>query len=380
MPKNRLRVGIVGCGDVAHRHYLAPLIALEARAEIVGCCDTRLPAAERVVAAVRETSPRAAAFDRLDRMLETVVPDAVFNLTPAPLHADVTAACLAAGAHVFSEKPIAASIAQADRLIGQAHEAGRLLLCATASAVTRQIQWLREVIDSGGLGRPTLAVAQWATMGPADWLEYTGDPTVFYGPSVGPVRDIGVYRLHELTALLGPVRRVGAMGAIAIPERKIVAGPRAGQTVTVTAPDHVLIHLEFAGGALGQLLCSFAAPGTQVPRLELHLTGGSISLVGDQFDPIPASIFVRDDAPAAVGGAPVRGLPSTPGWHHGVATPPPSDRFPTIGLGVEHFLACVAGDERPVLTAEHARHVLEIILAAYESMADGRVRDLATTF
>jgi len=141
-----------------------------------------------------------------------------------------------------------------------------------------------------------------------------------------------------------------------------------------------MIHLEFAGGALGQLLCSFAAPGTQVPRLELHLTGGSISLVGDQFDPIPASIFVRDDAPAAVGGAPVRGLPSTPGWHHGVATPPPSDRFPTIGLGVEHFLACVAGDERPVLTAEHARHVLEIILAAYESMADGRVRDLATTF
>jgi len=221
---------------VVHRHYLAPLIALTTRAEIVGCCDARLPAAERVVAAVRETSPRAAAFDRLDKMLVTVAPDAVFNLTPAPLHAQVTEACLAAGAHVFSEKPIAASIAEADGVIAKANGAGLLLLCATASAVTRQIRWLRDVIESGGLGRPTLAVAQWATMGPAGWLEYTGDPTVFYGPGVGPVRDIGVYRLHELTALLGPVRRVGAMGAIAIPERKIVAGPRAGQTVTVTAP------------------------------------------------------------------------------------------------------------------------------------------------
>jgi predicted dehydrogenase len=381
VPQNRLRVGIVGCGDVLHRHYLAPLIARAARAEVVGCCDARLAAAELAVAAVRGSSPKAAAFGRLGEMLETVAPDAVLNFTPAPLHAEVTAECLAAGAHVFSEKPIAASIVEADRLIAQAHEAGLLLLCATASALTAQIRWLRKIVDSGRLGRPTLAVAQVASMGPADWFEYTGDPAVFYGSSVGPVRDIGVYRLHELTALLGPVRRVGAMGTIAIPERKIVAGPRAGQTVSVTAPDHVLIHLEFASGALGQLLCSFAAPGTQAPRLELHLTGGSISLVGDQFDPIPASVFVRDEVPASGAGAPtVRGLPSTAGWHHGVATPPPPDEFPTIGLGVGHFLACVAGDERPVLTAEHARHVLEIILAAYESMADGRVRDLATTF
>jgi predicted dehydrogenase len=386
VPKNRIRVGIVGCGDVVHRHYLEPLTALAARAEIVGCCDARQAAAERVVAAIRDSSPRAAAFDRLGEMLEAVAPDAVFNLTPAPFHAEVTAACLAAGAHVFSEKPIAASIAEADGLIAQADEAGLLLLCATASAVTAQIRWLREIIDSGHLGRPTLAVAQWATMGPADWLEYTGDPAVFYGPGVGPVRDIGVYRLHELTTLLGPVRRVGAMGTIAIPERTILAGPRAGQTVTVTSPDHVLLHLEFVGGALGQLLASFAAPATRAPRLELHLTGGSISLVGDQFDPIPASIFVCPGAPApgaapaVSGGATVEGLPSTPGWHHGVPTPPPPDRFPTIGLGVGHFLACVAGEERPVLTAEHARHVLEIILLAYESMADGRVRDLATTF
>jgi predicted dehydrogenase len=386
VPKNRLRVGIVGCGDVAHRHYLEPLTALAARAEIVGCCDPRLAAAEGVVAAVRDSSPRATAFDRLDEMLREVAPDAVFNLTPAPLHAEVTAACLAAGAHVYSEKPIASSIAEADRLIARAHEAGLLLLCATASALTAQVRWLRSIIDSGRLGRPTLAVAQVVGMGPADWLEYTGDPAVFYGPGVGPVRDLGVYRLHELTALLGPVRRVGAMGSIAIPERTIVAGPKAGQTVTVTAPDHVLIHLEFAGGALGQLLASFAVPASQAPRLELHLTGGSISLVGDQFDAIPASVFLRAGATAGVTASDAEGatlagsLPAEPGWHHGVPTPPPPDRFPTVSLGVGHFLACVAGDERPVLTAEHARHVLEIMLLAHESMADGCVKDLTTTF
>lgn len=390
MTGTRFRVAVVGCGDVVFRHYLPPLIALAARAEIVGCCDARLEAAERVVAAVRETSPGAVAFDRLDEMLARVQPDAVFNLTPAPSHAEVTAACLAAGVHVYSEKPIAGSLAEADRLIADARRAGVLLLCATASAATRQIRWLREVIASGRLGRPTLAVAQCASMGPAGWLEYTGDPTVFYGPGVGPVRDTGVYRLHEMTALLGPVRRVAAMGTIAIPERTILAGSRAGRTLTVTAPDHVLMNLEFAGGALGQLMSSFAVPATQAPWLEIHLTGGSISLTGDQWAPDPpTSIYVRAGGleggvtPGEDGGedpAEPAGPPFSAGWNHGLLPPPPADAFPVVGRGAEHFLACLAGEERPVLTAEHARHVLEIVLLAYESMADGRSRDLQTTF
>lgn len=394
----RLRVAIVGCGDVVHRHYLQPLVALAARAEIVGCCDSRLDAAERVVAAVRDTSPCATAFDSLDEMLARIRPEAVLNLTPAPLHAGVTSACLAAGAHVLSEKPIAATVADADRLIAGARKAGVLLLCAPASAATRQVRWLREIIDSGRLGRPTLAVAQVVSMGPADWREYTGDPTVFYGPGVGPVLDVGVYRLHEMTALLGPVRSVAAMGAIAIPERTIVGGPLAGGTMTVTSPDHVLMNLEFAGGALGRLLASFATPSTQSPWLEIQLTGGSISLTGDQFaDDGPASVFARAEAAAAgepagepVDGEPsglpsqarnsVAGLPLVEGWNHGLVPPPPRDAFPTVGHGVEHFLACLAGEATPVMTAEHARHVLEIVLLAYESMGDGRTRTLRTTF
>jgi predicted dehydrogenase len=382
VPGPKLRVAIVGCGDVAHRHYLPPIVALADRAEIVGCCDARLETAERLAAALRATSPGVTAFDQLEEMLARVRPDAVFNLTPAPFHAQVTSACLAAGAHVYSEKPISASVAEADRLIADAAAAGRLLMCAPGSAASRQVRWLREIVDSGSLGRPTLAVAQCASMGPADWAEYTGDPTVFYGPGVGPVRDLGIYRLHEMTALLGPVRRVSATGTIAIPERTILGGLRAGQKIAVTTPDHVLMHLEFAGGALGQLLSSFAAPATQAPWLEIHLTGGSISLAGDQYAAdSAASFFVRGDAPAVAGTHAAALAPALArGWNHGLTPPPPTDRFPVIGRGAEHFLACLAGDEQPILTAEHARHVLEIVLLAYESIADGRVKELTTTF
>ena len=147
--------------------------------------------------------------------------------------------------------------------------------------------------------------------------------------------------------------------------------------MTVTATDHVLMQLEFASGALGQLLSSFAVPATAAPRLEVHLTGGSISLAGDQFEAVPVSFFVR--AGGSGDGSPA-GVPLAEGWHHGIMTPPPPDAFPTVGIGVQHFLACVAGEEKPVLTAEHARHVLEIVLLAYESIADGRARDLQTTF
>src|SRR5436309_68789 len=83
-----------------------------------------------------------------------------------------------------------------------------------------------------------------------------GDPTPFYREGVGPVFDHGVYRLHEMTMVLGPVRRVQAMGSIARPLRRVKGGPLKDQTIEVTTPDHVLIHLEFASGALGQLLAS----------------------------------------------------------------------------------------------------------------------------
>lgn len=389
MSKSKLRIGIAGCGDVAHRFYLPPLASLADRIELVGCSDPRSEAAEGVAAAVRAWSPGVRAFDRLDDLL-ALRPDGVFNLTPAPAHAEVNGKILESGVNLFSEKPIAASVAEADRLIETARSRGLLFLCAPAPAVTRRVRWLADVIASGRLGHPTLIVGQCATLGPASWPEYTGDPTVFYGPGVGPVRDLGVYRLHEMTALLGPVRRVQAAGSIAIPQRRILMGSPAGRTMEVTAPDHVLMNLEFAGGALGQLLASFAVPATQAPYLEIHLSAGTISLPGDQFgaDDI-GGVFAFDPSPSGgsagsgrEGGEPliIDSPKDSAGWRRGPLPAVAQDRWPVVCTGPGHFVGCLAGDEKPILTAEHARHVLEIILAAYHSIEDGRTQDLVTTF
>ena len=207
----RIRLAIIGCGDVAYRHYLPALEALSAQVAVEAVVDPRPGAAERATDAIAGWSPGARAYLDLDEMLRAGGVDAAIDLTPAPLHGGVNLACLRAGLHLYSEKPLAASLVEADRLIAAAADHGRLFLCAPGEAVTKRVRWLVDVVASGRFGSPTLVVTHHADPGPAAWREYTGDPTPFYREGVGPLFDHGVYRLHLLTTLLGPVSRVQAM-------------------------------------------------------------------------------------------------------------------------------------------------------------------------
>lgn len=363
-----LRLGIIGSGDVAHRHYLPVLEADAARVRIASVMDTRLEAAQAFVREIAAWSPEAQAFDTLDAMLDTAGLDGVIDLAPAPFHGAVNDTILAAGIPLYTEKPLASTVAEADRLIETAQKAGVTFLSAPGEAATRRMRWLDELVKSGRYGRPTLVLAQHAGPGPAGWREYTGDPRPFYGPGVGPVIDHGVYRLHQMTMLLGPVARVQAMGTISVPNRVARGGPLTGQPISVTTPDHVLINLEFANGALGQLLTSFATAASRAPWLEVHLEGASISFGGHSWEmDSPVSIYVDDGTPEA-----------EEGWQHGVEIP--VDDLPVVESGARHFVDVLLGEAEPVLTAEHARHVLDIIVQAYASIADGATHATETTF
>ena len=308
-PKTRL--AIVGTGDVAYRHYFPALESRAGQVAITAFVDPRPGAAERAVASVAGWSPDAKAYRELDAMLADGVADAAIDLTPAPRHGPINQAILDAGLHLYAEKPLAGTVADADRLIATAAERRVLFLCAPGTAVTTRTRWLAALIDSGQYGRPTLAVTHHADPGPAAWREYTGDPSPFYREGVGPVFDHGVYRLHTLTFLMGPVARVQAMGTIATPTRVVRGGPLTGQTIEVTTPDHVLINLQFASGALGQLLASFGTPATMAPWLELHFPMATMSFAGPGYGlDDPVSLYVDDDGPEA-----------REDWQHGIAIP-----------------------------------------------------------
>jgi predicted dehydrogenase len=171
-----------------------------------------------------------------------------------------------------------------------------------------------------------------------------------------------------MTMLLGPVARVQAMGTIGVPTRVVRGGPLTGEPIEVTTPDHVLINLEFASGALGQLLASFGTAATLAPWLELHFERATVSFGGQSHDPgAPVSIYIDDDSPAA-----------REGWRDDIEAP--VDDHGVVEAGVRHFIDCLTGAATPVLTAEHARHVLDIIERTYASIDDGASHATTTSF
>ena len=366
---DKIRLAVVGCGDVAFRTYLPSLEQLGDLSGVSATCDLDSDRAHKAADLSGRWSGQVRSFTDIDECLGAGDFDGLINLTPGPSHSRVTRAALGAGIHVFSEKPLANSIPEAQELIALAKEKDRLLLCAPATTVTNRWQLVERLVKSGEIGRPTLVTGQHSSMGPAGWRGYTGDPEPFYSAEVGPILDLGVYLLHAMTSLFGPALRVSALGTIAIPQRKVLSQGSSDRVIDVHTFDHVLMQLEFPDG-LAQLTTSFAVPGSQAPAIEVHCTAGSVSL-GQRgwFDPgASVDVYSGIEDPEGAEGWRVE-APSSPG---------PVDNL--IGMGPAHFIACLRDGAKPVLTAEHACHVLEIALRAKESAASGRALALETTF
>ncbi|MDQ3752695.1 MAG: Gfo/Idh/MocA family oxidoreductase [Actinomycetota bacterium] len=366
---DRVRLAVVGCGDVAFRTYLPSLEQLGDVSCVSATCDLDPGRAREAADFSGRWSGEVHSFTDIDACLGFGDFDGLINLTPGPSHSLVTRAALASGVHVFSEKPLANSIPEAQELIALAEKQGRLLLCAPATTVTNRWQLVERLVKSGEIGHLTLVTGQHASMGPAGWRGYTGNPEPFYSAEVGPILDLGVYVLHAMTSLFGPALRVSASGTIAIPQRKVLAQGASNRVIEVGTFDHVLMQLEFPDG-LAQLTTSFAVPASRAPVIEVHCTDGSVS-VGQEgwFDPeASVDVYSRIEEDEDAEGWRVE-APSTPG---------PVDNL--IGMGSAHFIACLRDGAKPVLTAEHACHVLEIALRAKESAASGRALALETTF
>ncbi|HEU5014196.1 MAG TPA: Gfo/Idh/MocA family oxidoreductase [Roseiflexaceae bacterium] len=362
-----IQIGVIGCGDVAVKSYFPGLASMHDRYQVAACFDVQAARAEHAAALF----PNARAYTQYDAFLQHPDLDVVLNLTPAPLHYDISAAALRAGLHVYSEKPLAASLPDAQALIDLAQQQERLLLCAPAMMVTPRFRWLKEMLGSQRLGRPTLATAQIAGMGPAAWRAYTGDPSVFYSQSVGPLIDTGVYLLHAITGLLGPAQRVQAFGGVSIPQRQVLIPDRFGETVDVATNDHMLLHLDFGDNTFAQVLSSFAVPRSKTPVMEIHCTAGTISISQAAWYRAngPVDVYLRDES--------ISGLE---GWMENVQLPAPGPISDILHAGLAHLANCLEGLEPPMLTAAHALHVLEVMLGAQTSAREGRAIELETRF
>jgi predicted dehydrogenase len=337
------------------------------RADVVAVFDT---VQERVDIA-REQFPAAAGYTSYDEFLAHKGGiDLVFNLTPAPLHRDISARALEAGYHIYSEKPIAATLDEARELTEIADSNQVELFVAPSTGVTARMTWLKERIEAGDFGHAHTIKAHIGGLGPAVWREYSGDPRVFYRKGVGPVVDLGVYMLHAMTALFGPVLRVEAVGGIVYPERTILIDRFEGEKITVEAPDLLSINLTFANNRFGHLFTTYAVPATRSPMFELYGTLGSASVDGRQwYDGNGGTDFMMRTE-----------LDTGCGWDEDVLPPNPLAIGGILESGVLHAIEVIERGATNALTAAHATHVLEIMLGAVQSAETGQSVALQTTF
>lgn len=364
-----INVGIVGCGDVATHSYMPGLASMADRARVVAVFDIN----EGRVNDAKQVFPEAAGYTDYAAFLshDTERMDLVFNLTPAPLHHDITKRALEAGFSVYSEKPIASSMTDAQELITLADEKGLILFCAPAMAVTARMTWLKAFIESGKIGRPYFIKSHHAGMGPASWRTYSGDPRVFYTAQVGPLIDLGVYQLHAMTHLFGPATSVSSTGGIMNAERTLLQPRFFGEVTPVEAPDLYSINIEFADNRHAHLFNSFAMPATKSSMFELYASNGAVAIGSHQWYDSDGTtdIYYRDESESGAG----------EGWQDNVPLETTFGVADILGCGIRHALNVLENGETNLLTAAHAMHVLEIMLAAGRSIETGETIAIEST-
>ena len=345
------RVGIIGCGNISGQ-YLSTFTALPG-ITVTACADLD---PDRAAATAREHGvPRAMGVDAL---LADPDVDAVVNLTVPVAHATVTREAVAAGKHVWSEKPVALNRSDVDRIREDAAAAGVRVGCAPDTFLGAGLQTSLKAIADGAIGRPVAATAFFAGPGPEGWHP---DPEFFYAPGGGPLLDIGVYPLTALVAVFGPIEAVSAQSQRSVPTRTIGSGPKAGREIPVEVATHYSVSIRFAAGGLATLVTSFDVPGHELPHLEVYGVGGTLSLPDpNRFDGHPR-LKRRGDAEWTE-------LAYSSGYD-GLRR----------GIGLAELADSIEAGRPHLASLDLAAHVLDAMLAIDESAATGQQVKLGTT-
>jgi predicted dehydrogenase len=340
-------VGVLGCGAISDA-YLRGNDRFESY-EVVACADID---ADRAQSKAAEYGLDA--FDPEGLLAEASI-DLVVNLTPPSVHAETCRDALAAGKHVYVEKPMAASLADADAIVEAAREEGLLVGSAPDTFLGAGLQTCRSVLDRGDIGDPVGATAIWASGGHESWHP---DPDLYYEAGGGPMFDMGPYYVTALVSLLGPATRVSGAVAQTHAQRTITSERRHGETLDVEVPTHESGVVEFENGAIANVMTSFDTPGGSTfpgTAFELYGTEGTLALPNPNHFEGPVELHrPGEDEPEE--------LPLTHEYTGG------------RGAGVADLARAIRGDWAHRTSGEFARHVFGILSGVRESSeSDGAV-------
>lgn len=347
----KIRVGVIGCGSVSGKYL--PNLKQCPYADVVSVCDIRPERAARRA----DEFKVAHQYPHIDKMLAGAPFDLLVNLTDMQEHEHLNREAIAAGKHVWSEKPIANSLAAGQEIVAAGRERGLRVWGAPIPVMSPQFAFMAKTIASGALGRLAAAHADYGHTGPT-WSSF------FYEKGGGSMPDLAVYNLTTLTGLLGPARAVTAMVSIVTPQRVI---DEKGE-VAVTEEDNAMVLIDHGQGVISHTQSGFnffnphGHEGKKEQRHTVQIVGnkGAMGLVGYDWEPLGVDLATEARPEFQ------RHVPDAQGyvWEQGAS------------LAAE---ALATGREL-LVTPEHALHVVEIITAARKSQATGRRIELQSTF
>ena len=329
-----IRLALVGAGRMGATH--ARVLAGRTDVRVAVVCDSSRSRAQRVGDPLD-----ARATDDLDEVLADTRIDAVVVATPTPTHADVVSACARAGKHVFVEKPVAADLAGAERVVREVEAAGIQCQVGFHRRWDRSYREAKRAIDDGEIGvlEGFRAVSR----------DREPPSLAFLRSSGGLMVDLAIHDLDSARFFLGEVEEVHAIGAVqAVPDLRDTG-----------AFDAAVATLRFENGALGTLEAGLRTAYAYEIRMEILGSKGRLHIEQEPFGALTR--YGPDGARYA--------LPQ--GFEERFA-----DAYAEEVLG---FVRSLTTGEPVAPSAADARETLRLAIAAQRSLSTGehvRVRDV----
>ena len=348
-PSNsRVRYAIVGCGVIGPVH--ADAVAQHPSAELVGVCDIVKDRADACAARFGGRS-----YADCAEMLKSERPDAVSVCTPHYNHADVAVQCLEAGAHVLCEKPLDARAEAMDRMVEAARRANRYLGGVFQHRFDPVNVTIREAIAAGMFGRVLNAGATIRCMRRDDYYRSADWRGTWAGEGGALLINQAIHSIDMMQWLAGPVRTVCGKFAN-LTHQGVIEAEDAGSA-----------WLEFESGALGTIEATSSSFRDFDAGVHVYGTKGSVRLATGWTNEVTSLDMESTEAAEKL-----RAL---------LRAAAEEEAAPTVGkvcYGNSHgrqigdFIEAVRDGRPPRVSAESARHAVQIVLAVYESGRTGR--------
>ncbi|ROQ07012.1 putative dehydrogenase [Curtobacterium sp. PhB172] len=262
----RVGVGVIGAGVISDQ-YLSNLTVFP-DVEVRFIADIDLPRA-----AAQAEKWGVAGSGTVEELLADDDIEIVVNLTIPAAHVEVALQVLAAGKHVWGEKPYALDRESATELRDAARAAGKTVSVAPDTFLGAGLQTALRTIRDGRIGKPLNGLTLFQSPGPESWHP---SPEFLFAYGAGPLFDIGPYYITTLVQTFGPVKKVTATASKSRATRTIGSGPKAGTEFSVDVPTNHSALIEFEDGGSAQSVFSFESDRGRTGVVEIAGETGTV--------------------------------------------------------------------------------------------------------